>query len=224
MSNKMAKNKKIVFANQKGGVGKSTLCILFANYLAYKKQDVCIIDTDLQKTIAGQRTKDLQIFEENDMPYEVQEFDVQDPKMMKQLMDSASEVDGYVLFDSPGNVGEDGLVPMFVNADAIIIPYEYEDKCLDSTGTFVQVLTAIQQKFPQMKADLFFVPNKIDTRIGTSDEIKMWKATDDIFSKFGRVTPRVGSRATLKRINTAELLATQRDAVAAAFDYIIKKA
>jgi chromosome partitioning protein len=52
----------------------------------------------------------------------------------------------------------------------------------------------------------------------------MWKATDDIFSKFGRVTPRVGSRATLKRINTAELLATQRDAVAAAFDYIIKKA
>ena len=60
----MAKNKKIVFANQKGGVGKSTLCILFANYLAYKKQDVCIIDTDLQKTIAGQRTKDLQIFEE----------------------------------------------------------------------------------------------------------------------------------------------------------------
>ena len=34
------KNKKIVFANQKGGVGKSTLCILFANYLAAKGRDV----------------------------------------------------------------------------------------------------------------------------------------------------------------------------------------
>ena len=30
------KNRKVVFANQKGGVGKSTLCILFANYLAWK--------------------------------------------------------------------------------------------------------------------------------------------------------------------------------------------
>ena len=45
------KNRKIVFANQKGGVGKSTLCILFANYLAWKGKSVCIIDTDLQKTI-----------------------------------------------------------------------------------------------------------------------------------------------------------------------------
>ena len=36
----------IVFANQKGGVGKSTLCLLLANYLVYWKKNVCIIDTD----------------------------------------------------------------------------------------------------------------------------------------------------------------------------------
>ena len=29
------KNIKVVFANQKGGVGKSTLCMLFANYLSW---------------------------------------------------------------------------------------------------------------------------------------------------------------------------------------------
>ena len=57
------KNKKVVFANQKGGVGKSTLCILFANYLASKGKDVCIIDTDLQKTILMQRQKDAQLYE-----------------------------------------------------------------------------------------------------------------------------------------------------------------
>ena len=128
------KNKKIVFANQKGGVGKSTLCILFANYLAWKKQDVCIIDTDLQKTIMMQRKKDKELYPTTEEPYNVQDFDVADPETMQQLMDSASQTEGYVLFDSPGNVSEDGLVPMFTNADYIICPYEYEEKTLDSTG------------------------------------------------------------------------------------------
>ena len=120
----MGKNKKVVFANQKGGVGKSTLCILFANYLISKDKDVCVVDTDLQKTIKGQRNKDIQVFSDQEASYEIQDFDVQEPALMQQLMDSASQVEGYVLFDSPGNVGEDGLVPMFVHADAIVIPYE----------------------------------------------------------------------------------------------------
>lgn len=217
------KNRKVVFANQKGGVGKSTLCILFANYLSYKKKQVCVIDTDLQKTIHMQRKKDAAAYEGVEEPYSVQDLDVTDPEIMQQLMDSASQVDGFVLFDSPGNVSEDGLVPMFAEADYIVCPYEYEDKTLDSTGTFVQVLNALREHNPEMKAELFFVPNRIDARIGTSEEMKMWKQTDEIFKQFGKVTPRIASRATLKRINTFELLATQRDAVAAAFDFMIKK-
>ena len=217
------KNRKVVFANQKGGVGKSTLCILFANYLSYKKKQVCVIDTDLQKTIHMQRKKGAAAYEGVEEPYSVQDFDVTDPEIMQQLMDSASQVDGFVLFDSPGNVSEDGLVPMFAEADYIVCPYEYEDKTLDSTGTFVQVLNALREHNPEMKAELFFVPNRIDARIGTSEEMKMWKQTDEIFKQFGKVTPRIASRATLKRINTFELLATQRDAVAAAFDFMIKK-
>ena len=217
------KNRKVVFANQKGGVGKSTLCILFANYLSYKKKQVCVIDTDLQKTIHMQRKKDADGYEGVEEPDSVQDFDVTDPEIMQQLMDSASQVDGFVLFDSPGNVSEDGLVPMFAEADYIVCPYEYEDKTLDSTGTFVQVLNALREHNPEMKAELFFVPNRIDARIGTSEEMKMWKQTDEIFKQFGKVTPRIASRATLKRINTFELLATQRDAVAAAFDFMIKK-
>lgn len=217
------KNKKIVFANQKGGVGKSTLCILFANYLAFKRKPVCIIDTDLQKTILMQRQKDAEIYQGVEEPYSVQDFDVSEPEVMQQLMDSASEVDGYVLFDSPGNVSEDGLVPLFANADYIICPYEYEDKTLDSTGTFVQVINMLKAHNPEMHAEIFFVPNRIDPRIGTSDEQRMWNETNEIFQQIGKVTPVVNSRATLKRINTFELLATQRQAVQGAFDYMLKR-
>lgn len=217
------KNRKIVFANQKGGVGKSTLCMLFADYLAWKRQDVCVIDTDLQKTIYLQRKKDLEIYEGEEEPYTIQDFDVQDPDLMQQLMDSASQTEGFVLFDSPGNVSEDGLVPMFTNADFIVCPYEYEEKTLDSTGMFVQVINAIRQQTPDMAAHLFFVPNRIDVRIGTADELKMWKQTDAIFKQLGSVTPRITARAALKRINTMEITAAQREAVKPAFDFMIRR-
>ena len=190
------KNHKIVFANQKGGVGKSPLCMLFANYLAWKKQDVCLIDTDLQKTIMMQRKKDREIYDDMEDPYTVQDFDVQDPELMQQLMESASQTEGFVLFDSPGNVSEDGLVPMFTGADFIICPYEYEEKTLDSTGTFIQVINALRQTTPEMTARLFFVPNRIDVRIGTADELRMWKQTDAIFKQLGAVTPRITARAS----------------------------
>ncbi len=217
------KNRKILFANLKGGVGKSTLCILFANYLAWKKQDVCIIDTDLQKTISQQRKKDAEIFEGVEEPYGVQNFDVQEPEMMQALMESASQTEGFVLFDTPGNVSEDGLVPMFTGADFIVCPYEYEEKTLDSTGTFVQVINALKQSTPGMQAKLFFVPNRIDVRIGRADELKMWKQIDALFKQLGSVTPRVTSRAALKRINTFEITAAQREAVKPAFDFMLRR-
>ena len=62
---KSKKNKIVVFANQKGGVGKSTLCILLADYLAYWKKDVCIIDTDLQQSATLQREQDRPLEKKN---------------------------------------------------------------------------------------------------------------------------------------------------------------
>ena len=109
------KNIKVVFANQKGGVGKSTLCMLFANYLSWKGKPVCIIDTDLQKTILMQRQKDVQIYDEEE-PYSVQSFDVSAPELMQQLMESASEVEGYVLFDA--------LVKRGTNPSSLTLPGE----------------------------------------------------------------------------------------------------
>lgn len=50
---------KIIFANQKGGVGKTTLSVLLANYLALiKKEEVMILDMDDQRSVFDKWTTD----------------------------------------------------------------------------------------------------------------------------------------------------------------------
>ena len=70
-------NKIIAFANQKGGVGKTTLCILFADYLAWKKKGVVLLDADDQRSVTTKREKDVEFFGE-EPPYEVQHVGIQD--------------------------------------------------------------------------------------------------------------------------------------------------
>ena len=42
----------VLFGNQKGGVGKSTLCILLANYLSLIRKEECLIlDLEFQSSI-----------------------------------------------------------------------------------------------------------------------------------------------------------------------------
>ena len=48
----------ITFANQKGGVGKTTLCTLFANYLVNRGKRTIVIDCDGQQTIFEKRKAD----------------------------------------------------------------------------------------------------------------------------------------------------------------------
>lgn len=214
---------RIVFANQKGGVGKSTLCMLFADYLVTKGIDCCIMDIDLQKTISMQRKKDECLFNGSSAPYNIQTFEIKDPKLVNEVMINAKAVSGAVLFDAPGNISEDGLLPVFAEADVIICPYKYEDKTLDSTGVFIQVIQQLKEKIPTMKPQLLFVPNSIDNRIGTEAELKMWKQTDEIFQKYGMVSPRIPYRANLQRVNTFSIFSEQISIVKDSFEFIITK-
>lgn len=218
---KSKKNKTIVFANQKGGVGKSTLCILLADYLAYWKKDVCIIDTDLQQSATLQREQDKQTFEEEE-PYNIQSFEVSDPKTMQMLMENALSQDGFVLFDAPGTIKDDGLAPMFIYADYIICPFEYEPKSLFSTRTFIQVINRLRELNPQMKAQIIFIPNKVDARMGTREELELWKQTDEEFAQSGIVAPPVGYRAQMKRVNTYSVSLPLKHAVYESFRFIVK--
>ena len=51
--------KIIVFSNRKGGTGKSTLCIQFANYLVSKGHNVAVLDADPQQSIIDLRNREV---------------------------------------------------------------------------------------------------------------------------------------------------------------------
>ena len=182
-------NKIIAFANQKGGVGKTTLCILFADYLAWKKKGVVLLDADDQRSVTTKREKDVEFFGE-EPPYEVQHVGIQDIDYMQRLMANARQIDGTVIIDCPGNVRDDGLLPIFTQADAIVIPFEYEDICLEATTDFVNLLNTIKQKVGG-SAKYIFVPNKLQSSFGTAAEVSMWKQCASMYGMVGKVMPKV---------------------------------
>ena len=141
---------------------------------------------------------------------------------MQMLMENAQSQDGFVLFDAPGTIKDDGLAPMFIYADYIICPYEYEPKSLTSTRTFIQVVNRLRQLNPQMKAQIFFVPNKVDARMGTQEEQEQWRQMDEEFSRSGIIAPPVGYRAQMKRVNTYTVPLPLKHAVYECFRYIVK--
>lgn len=94
-------NKIILFANVKGGVGKTTLCATFANYLRMNEYNV-VVDADLQQSLAFHRQSDLKENEGTPIPYHVVQFKASSHEEAKKLMEQYKTFDGYVLIDCPG--------------------------------------------------------------------------------------------------------------------------
>ena len=61
----------VTFANQKGGTGKTTLCVTFANYLVTKGIRTVVVDCDFQRSIAKCRNADIRKYGEEHAPYDV---------------------------------------------------------------------------------------------------------------------------------------------------------
>lgn len=269
----MAKNKNnviILFGNQKGGVGKSTLCALFANYLLKKKKDVCIIDTDNQKTLYGIRNEELPAVEEAvkmqtdkdikkiekrmakldekrnaaklkdlrvqkellekekaqpyEAPYDIASINISDSASTAQNMHSFETAPGFFLIDAPGNPKEPGLYPIFEAADFIIVPFQYDRGTFRSTVEYAKAIKLIGESGQaKIHAKFIFVPNHIDSRMGTATDETDMDDKDDVLSEFGTVTPEINYKKCVIKYNTFELTSEQNEAVRYPFNAVLKE-
>lgn len=213
----------VTFANQKGGVGKTTLCVTFANYLVTKGVRVLIVDCDFQHSILKCRRSDLRKYGTGTVPYDVVEKEATDRDEMTALMETLHNEPSIevALVDSPGSLKAPGLVPLFVNSNIIVIPFHYDLVTVPSTASFIMFLDRLKQAMAGgMKSRLFMVPNMSDGRVGKRAELVIWDKSRETFSNYGEVTPKLSKRADMERFSTIAALDMQTAIVSPVFDKI----
>ena len=93
------KNKIVIFSNIKGGVGKTTLCALFASYLVERGYPVMAIDADLQASLYRHRKREKDVAPEAPIPWNVDLLDTANREQLELVMAKLKEVPGIVLID-----------------------------------------------------------------------------------------------------------------------------
>lgn len=212
-------NKIILFSNIKGGVGKTTLCSLFASYLAEKGLPVIAIDADLQASLYRHRQRETNVDPEASAPWAVELLNTADEKNLASTLAKIKSVPGIVLIDCPGNLNDKSLAEIYKIADLAVIPMSFDADTVDATGIFVKAFKTVSS------AKMIFVPNRINTSEGKQEELRQRAQTTEFLGLVGTVAQRIKQVVAVKRYTTLyPLEKTQLNAVKAAFDEIIKEA
>ena len=190
------KNRIVIFSNIKGGVGKTTLCALFASYLAERGYPVIAIDADLQASLYRHRQREKDVAPDVQAPWNVDLLDTAKGDHLKNVMSKLKTVPGIVLIDCPGNLNDRNLEYIYKSADTAIIPISFDADTVDATGIFVKALKTVSS------ANLVFIPNRINTSERKSEELRHRAQTTELLGLVGVVMPTVKQSVSVKRYTT----------------------
>jgi chromosome partitioning protein len=202
----------IVFGNQKGGCGKTTNCIQFANYLAENNMNIIVLDLDFQQSIADRRREDLEMYD-NKPRYEVIQASIE--QVADIIEDFVTVNDGHLIIDLPGKLDDNTLTAILQNADVIVCPFKYDKLTMDSTALFIKVV-----EYLKVKAKMFFLPNNMNKviRYETKQQII------EILQGKGFVTKEIPARVAMERVNTLTISNEAVEIVKDVYDTIISEA
>ena len=163
----------VVFSNQKGGVGKSTLSVLFAQWLVEKRgQRVALIDLDSQgnssKTLAhgAQGRPASSLFEDLDVALPIDragltvfpaskklsDVELSRPEQLlptfrSQLHRLDTSFD-WVVIDTPPTLGL-RMTAALIACDEVICPIELEDYSIDGLTDMLKTIFGVQRRYNQ---------------------------------------------------------------------------
>jgi len=205
----------ITFATQKGGAGKTTLAIAFANYLSVvSERKIKVFDFDFQKSFFNKWKED----EESELPklYDVEiigDDDEEQPFADLENIIDLKESEEIYLFDLAGTLDQK-YSDILIYSDFIIIPFEYSDVSVKSTLVFKNLLGLLESQ-----AERIFIRSKYDKSYKYRNQPEM----DKELSKYGLLLENpVFKRNILQSIDTRKLNYEQRNAVKNPFNEIIE--
>lgn len=209
------RNKIVLFSNIKGGVGKTTLCALYASYLAEQGVPVFVVDADLQASLFRHRKREVDVDPEAPLPWAVELLNTSDAAALAQTIEKIKSVPGVVLIDCPGNLNDKNLALIYQAADVAVVPMSFDADTVDATGLFVKAFKTISN------AALVFAPNRINTAERKSEELRQRAQTTEFLGLVGTVTPRIKQSVAVKRYTTLyPIEPAQKAAIEEAFQKI----
>lgn len=154
----MTKGKKAAkicsLVNQKGGVGKSTITSLIANYIHFNTDyKVCVIDADnKQRTLEKVRKKDIELFGKDDANlYDILSVDSSN---IKEIIESLIFEYDYIFIDLPGNILQKGVIECFFLVEYAFFPTNITFADISSLVDFLNLYKKdIVEKRKKIKLD-----------------------------------------------------------------------
>ena len=211
-------NRIILFTNIKGGVGKTSTCALFAQYLYESGYPVMTLDADIQASLSRHRERELAANPDVAVPWDVSTIDTTDRQSLQSSIEEAKKFEGIVLVDMPGTLNASNLNLLYQAADLAVVPISYDFDTIDATGIFIKVIKRVKN------IRLVFLPNRINTTENRADEMKQREEMVKILGRIGKVTPRIKQSVVIKRYSTVSPLDKyQKAAVEHAFDAIVEQ-
>ena len=83
--------KIVLFTNIKGGVGKTSCCALFAQYLCENGYSVKVLDADIQASLSRHRERELAANPDAVIPWEVSTVDTTDRQSLQSSIEEAMQ-------------------------------------------------------------------------------------------------------------------------------------
>jgi len=164
----------ISIGSLKGGVGKSTITSLIANYIHFKtNKTVCVVDCDdRQKTLTYLRQTDIDSgFNEDDL-YDL--VPALNPELFPEIYVSTLKGQyDYVLIDLPGNTRQAGILSCYMMVDKLFIPTSSSMIDIHSITEFLDDYQQVVDKRKEegFNTDIHGFFNKVDKRMNSFKEI-----------------------------------------------------